>query len=51
MHTYLFICKHGSGVLTVSAESEDRALKELEEHVLYPDLWRLDEVLDEEEKT
>lgn len=44
MKTYIFAQKNGSGVLTLSAESEEDAYKELDEVVMDADGWRLVEI-------
>ncbi len=48
MKTYEFADKNSSCVLVLSAETDDEAIKELEDKVKYPKGWRM-EIVDENE--
>lgn len=48
MKTFIFNQKNGSGVLTISAENEIEAWKEVDEILIDVDGWRLTEIHDEE---
>lgn len=48
MKTYIFIEINGPAVISLSADNEEEAYKNLNELVYFPDGFRLDEELDEE---